>query len=163
MLTTSENFLGSCDTRTVSGSSMGQCRDWIGTSTANLKVSCDGLNGTFRPAEKCPMDGRVGLCAVGPKLELTADYGYYATRYTEAAAQADCSGLNGVFSTGSGGAAGSGGSGNGGASGSAGEPSCPPECLRAYTCVKACGDAPTNNGCCPCPPGTIDSITCGGT
>ena len=38
--------------------------------------------------------------------------------------------------------------------------SCPPECFRAYTCASACGAQPFNNGCCPCPAGTIDTITC---
>lgn len=175
--TTSENFLGSCDTRTVAGNSVGQCRDWVGSSNADLSVSCDGLNGTFRQAEKCPVDGRVGTCALAPKLGLSAQYGYYGTEYTEASAEADCDGLNGVFrpASGSGGTSGTGGAGggggtssggsagangNGGAAGGGGKPSCPPECLRAYECVKTCGDTPVNNGCCQCPEGTIDAITC---
>jgi len=35
------------------------------------------------------------------------------------------------------------------------------DCLRAYECVEECGDEPFNNGCCPCPEGTFDSIVCG--
>jgi hypothetical protein len=37
---------------------------------------------------------------------------------------------------------------------------CPPECLRAYTCAPSCNEPAVNNGCCPCPAGTIDTITC---
>lgn len=60
------------------------------------------------------------------------------------------------------GAAGSGMSGSGmSGSGSAGSgQSCPPECLRPYTCVASCGGTPFNNGCCPCPDGTVDSASC---
>jgi hypothetical protein len=162
---TTENFIGSCDTRTVAGGSMGQCRDWVGSSAADLSVSCDGLNGTFSTTQRCPTEGRVGGCAVGPTLGSTAQYGYYAPQYTEATAKGNCDGLSGVFSTGSGGggAGGAGGTvGAGGAStgGGAGSSPCPPECLRAYECVTTCGDTPVNNGCCPCPAGKIDAITC---
>jgi hypothetical protein len=38
--------------------------------------------------------------------------------------------------------------------------SCPPTCFRAYTCATSCGAPEFNNGCCPCPAGTIDTITC---
>lgn len=38
--------------------------------------------------------------------------------------------------------------------------SCPPECFRAYTCAASCSAPAFNNGCCPCPAGTIDTITC---
>jgi hypothetical protein len=152
--TTTESFLGSCDTRTVAGNSMGQCRDWVGTSTADLSVSCDGLNGTFSTTERCPTDGRVGQCAIGPTLGSTAQYGYYGPQYTEATAESNCDGLNGVFSTGSGGAGGAGGGGGGSFGG------CPPECLRPYECVTTCGETPVNNGCCECPEGKIDAITC---
>jgi len=154
---TTENFLGSCDTRTVAGNSMGQCRDWVGTANADLSVSCNGLNGTFSETERCPTEGRVAQCAFGPKLGLTAQYGYYGPEYTEATAETNCNGLDGVFSTGSGG--GSGGAGGGGGGGAGGS-KCPPECLRAYECVTTCGDTPVNNGCCPCPEGKIDAITC---
>lgn len=37
---------------------------------------------------------------------------------------------------------------------------CPPECFRAYTCVRVCGGPETICGCCPCAAGSIDSITC---
>src|SRR5689334_6159511 len=90
---TTENFLGSCDTRTVMGGSIGQCRDWVGSSTADLSVSCDGLHGTFSATEPCPTEGRVGQCAVGPLLGSTAQYGYYAPQYTAATAEANCNAL----------------------------------------------------------------------
>ncbi len=35
------------------------------------------------------------------------------------------------------------------------------DCVRPYECVEECGDEPFNNGCCPCPEGTFDSIVCG--
>jgi hypothetical protein len=38
---------------------------------------------------------------------------------------------------------------------------CPPTCFRAYTCAASCSAPAFNNGCCPCPAGTIDTITCG--
>jgi hypothetical protein len=38
--------------------------------------------------------------------------------------------------------------------------SCPPECLRAYTCAPSCSAPAFDNGCCPCPPGAIDIVTC---
>jgi hypothetical protein len=157
---TTENFLGSCDTRTVAGNSMGQCRDWVGTSAGDLSVSCDGLKGTFSATERCPTDGRVGQCAVSPIPGSTAQYGYYAPQYTEASAEANCDALpDGVFSTGSG-AGGAGGAGGASTGGGAGSSPCPPECLRAYECVTTCGETPVNNGCCPCPEGKIDAITC---
>src|SRR5262245_33797430 len=40
------------------------------------------------------------------------------------------------------------------------KPNCPPECLRAYTCARSCNEPAVNNGCCPCPDGMIDTITC---
>jgi hypothetical protein len=156
---TTENFLGSCDTRTVSGGSMGQCRDWVGTATADLSVSCDGLNGTFSATERCPTEGRVGECALSPKLGLSAQYRYYGPQYTEASAEANCNGLDGVFSTGSG-AGGAGGAGGASTGGGAGSSPCPPECLRPYECVTTCGETPVNYGCCECPEGKIDAITC---
>ena len=35
------------------------------------------------------------------------------------------------------------------------------ECVRAINCVKACGGEVVQSGCCPCPEGTFDSMTCG--
>lgn len=32
------------------------------------------------------------------------------------------------------------------------------ECLRAYTCVRACGDEATMCGCCACSPGWLDAL-----
>jgi hypothetical protein len=152
---TTDNFLGSCDTRTVAGGSVGQCRDWVGTPGADLSVSCSGLNGTFNKSGRCPAAGRVGQCSLAPVLGATAQYNYYGTEYTEASAEANCDGLSGTFSTGAGGAG-----GTGGASGTGGGGQCPPECLRPYECVTACGEEPQNYGCCPCPEGKIDNITC---
>ena len=69
-------------------------------------------------------------------------------------------GASGASGSGSGSDAGSGsGSGGSGSSGSGGD-ECPSTCLRAYTCAASCADAPFNNGCCACPEGTIDTITC---
>lgn len=34
------------------------------------------------------------------------------------------------------------------------------ECLRAVSCVEACGSEPVQVGCCPCPEGSFDDITC---
>ncbi|HEX4337673.1 MAG TPA: hypothetical protein VH062_17285 [Polyangiaceae bacterium] len=59
-----------------------------------------------------------------------------------------------------GGATGGGASAGGGAA-TGGAASCPPECFRAYQCVTACGQTPKSYGCCPCPAGTIDALTCG--
>jgi hypothetical protein len=38
--------------------------------------------------------------------------------------------------------------------------SCPPTCFRAYTCAASCSAPAFDNGCCPCPAGTIDTIGC---
>lgn len=56
-----------------------------------------------------------------------------------------------------------GGDTNGGTAGGAsgGEDCRNVQCLRAYECVPECGsDQVTNNGCCPCPEGTVDLLTC---
>ncbi len=34
------------------------------------------------------------------------------------------------------------------------------QCLRAVTCVKECGGMVVQSGCCPCPEGTFDDISC---
>jgi len=36
------------------------------------------------------------------------------------------------------------------------------ECFRAVSCVTACGTTPVQVGCCACPDGTFDDITCTG-
>jgi hypothetical protein len=54
-----------------------------------------------------------------------------------------------------------GGASNGGATnGAGGSASCPMECLLANQCVTACGQTPRNYGCCPCPPGTVNALSC---
>jgi hypothetical protein len=58
----------------------------------------------------------------------------------------------------SGGTSASGGSAGG--TGKGGSSSCPPECFAPYECVNECGQEPFNNGCCPCPDGTIDAYQC---
>lgn len=63
-------------------------------------------------------------------------------------------------SCGNGGGTGGGGSttatttGTGGSGGDCGE------CFRAVNCVKECGGEVLQSGCCPCPPGTFDDISC---
>lgn len=71
------------------------------------------------------------------------------------------SGPGGRDASGSGGrdAAGSGGRNAAGS----GNEECPPTCFRAFTCAASCDDEPFNNGCCACPSGTIDTITCSQT
>jgi len=34
------------------------------------------------------------------------------------------------------------------------------QCFRAVTCVTKCGDEPQSFGCCPCPAGMVDELTC---
>lgn len=63
-------------------------------------------------------------------------------------------------STGGDGTAG-GSTGGEGGSGSGGESCETQECFRPYECVSECGsDDVQNNGCCPCPDGTVDTIYC---
>jgi len=158
--TSSGAFLGSCDTRAVAGPSAAQCRDWSGDGTVDVSVSCNGLDGAFNSVTPCPSTGRVATCSLDPAAGTSAVYGYYGPDYTLDEAQDHCMGLNGAFdAAGSGGSGGSGGSaGSGGTAGRGSD--CPPECLRPYECVQMCGDVPVNNGCCPCPAGQIDAITC---
>jgi hypothetical protein len=146
----SGDFLGSCDTRSVAGPSAGQCRDWSGTGMADLSVSCDGLDGAFSATTPCPEAERVGTCTLEPVLGVSATYGYYAPDYTSADAEDHCDGLDGSFLS----------TGIDNGSGGSGGNDCPPECFRAYECVAACGDEPTNYGCCPCPEGMIDILDC---
>lgn len=42
-----------------------------------------------------------------------------------------------------------------------GEPKCDiPECFRAVVCVAECGGPVLQSGCCACPEGSFDDITC---
>jgi hypothetical protein len=42
-----------------------------------------------------------------------------------------------------------------------GGPQCTiPECFRAVVCVAECGGPVLQSGCCPCPEGSFDDITC---
>ncbi|MGE0327684.1 MAG: hypothetical protein AB7K71_41655 [Polyangiaceae bacterium] len=61
-----------------------------------------------------------------------------------------------------GGAGGTGGSANGGSAngGTGGDDGCLPECFAPTQCVKMCGDAPEDYGCCPCPQGYVDVLSC---
>ena len=72
----------------------------------------------------------------------------------------------GKGSSGSGNASG-GSSSNGGSAGSSagsggtGTPECEMfQCIRAIECVESCGGPVLSSGCCPCGPGTFDSIEC---
>lgn len=65
-------------------------------------------------------------------------------------------GVGGTGATSTGGSA-SGGSANGGTGGDDG---CLPECFAPTRCVKLCGDVPEDYGCCPCPQGYVDVLTC---
>lgn len=93
-------FLGSCDTRSVTGPSIGQCRDWNGNANADLSVSCDGLEGVFSIAEPCPAESRAGSCTLEPVLGISATYNYYEPEYSVAEAQDHCRGLEGTFDSG---------------------------------------------------------------
>jgi hypothetical protein len=86
---------GSCDTRTVDGNSLGQCREWFGTSGPNLQTSCNGLGGVFTSTARCAPDERVARCVLDPVLGLNAVYNYYSSRYTETSARSHCGGLGG--------------------------------------------------------------------
>lgn len=77
----------------------------------------------------------------------------------------------GIGGAGTGGGPGSGGSASGGSgvggsasggSGTGGKESCTNiECFRPYECVKECGSEEViNNGCCPCPEGMVDVLSC---
>jgi hypothetical protein len=76
----------------------------------------------------------------------------------------DAGGAGGSHSGGTGGSDAGSSSGTGGKASdehdAGSEQHCPPECLRAYTCARSCDEPAMNNGCCPCPAGTIDTITC---
>lgn len=93
----SEGLLGSCDTRSVTGASQGQCRDWYGDSGPDLSVSCNGLSGTFSASESCPIAERVGRCVLGEVLGAQAVYNYYSSDYSASAARAHCGSLDGCM------------------------------------------------------------------
>jgi hypothetical protein len=158
------DFLGACDTREDSGTSQGQCRDWYGDPGPDLRVSCQGFDGDFRPDTPCPDAERVASCKLDPVLGVSAVYNYYRSRYSEADAEETCGNLEGTFRSasdepGTGGAGGTPGTAGASSGGSQTEP-CPPECFRPYECVDACGDEPRDFGCCPCPSGMIDVLQC---
>lgn len=52
------------------------------------------------------------------------------------------------------------GAGSTGASNTGGTGDCPPECFAPNDCVETCGDEPESYGCCPCPEGTINVLSC---
>lgn len=70
-------------------------------------------------------------------------------------------GAGGTLSGGTGGTL-SGGTANGGSvsGGSGGDDGCLPECFAPTQCVRMCGDVPEDFGCCPCPQGYVDVLTC---
>jgi hypothetical protein len=87
---------GSCDTREVVGPSLGQCREWFGSSGVDLETSCNGLSGAFSSTAPCPPEERVARCALAPLLGVSAVYSYYAPRYTESSARSHCEALEGT-------------------------------------------------------------------
>jgi hypothetical protein len=87
---------GSCDTRQTTGTSAGQCREWFGSSTIDLSVSCNGLGGVFGSAP-CAPEERVGRCVLDPVLGVVAVYNYYASNYTESTARVHCGRLRGCM------------------------------------------------------------------
>jgi hypothetical protein len=56
--------------------------------------------------------------------------------------------------------AGGGNTSVGGNSSVGGGGSCLPGCFAPNRCVTTCGDTPTDYGCCPCPAGTINELSC---
>ncbi len=52
------------------------------------------------------------------------------------------------------------GANSAGAGDAGGAAECPEECLRAVSCVSACHSPPVQVGCCPCPEGTFDDLSC---
>ena len=92
-----DDFLGSCDTRGVSGPSLGQCRDWSGNANVDVSVSCSGLDGEFSASVRCPSDARVGTCTLEPVLGVSAVYSYYSSRYDAGDAEQHCAALDGAF------------------------------------------------------------------
>ena len=90
-------FLGACDTRTVSGLSEGQCRDFRGQPGPDLEVSCNGLDGAFSASTPCPASDRVGHCTLDPVIGVSAIYNFYLPVYTSATAQSTCTSLAGTF------------------------------------------------------------------
>jgi hypothetical protein len=90
-------FEASCDTRTSSGPSENECRDWYGTNGPNLSVSCGGLGGTFSTTIPCPASERVGTCTLKPVLNTVAVYNYYPPKWNAVDAMKSCELLKGYW------------------------------------------------------------------
>jgi hypothetical protein len=119
-----------------------------GSVLGNGASTAAGGGGSAAPAAT---DGMGGVVAGGSAAGAAAGSG------TAGVAGAAIAGSSGAApSAGSVAAAGSGGAPSAGSGGA----KCPTECLRAYTCASACGATEFNNGCCPCPAGTIDTVSC---
>jgi hypothetical protein len=87
---------GSCDTRSTTGTSAGQCREWFGSSTIDLSVSCNGISGVFG-STPCAPDERVARCVLDPVLGVSAVYNYYNSSYTQSSARVHCGRLRGCM------------------------------------------------------------------
>ncbi len=88
----------SCDTRTVAGGLVDQCRDWANPNgNADLEVSCNSLSGTFSTAA-CSTTNRTASCALAAVLGVTATYRYYSPTWNAGTAQTNCTALGGTFS-----------------------------------------------------------------
>lgn len=132
---------------------------------ADAGATCDARRGACHDEER--MGEHVARCAVLSGLLLAMGC------FGSSGSNGGTGGASGVTGAGAGGGSGttstggtsagtgSGGISAGGASGSgSGGSDCPPTCLRAYTCAASCDAEPFDNGCCACPAGTIDTITC---
>ena len=106
-------------------------------------------------------DGRAGVG--GRASDGGGSSGRSGTGGTSGGGDAGSAGLTGGDrggDTGGGGSAGSAGR-SGAGRGGAGDDQCTQvQCLRAFECAESCSDASFLNGCCPCPEGTIDVISC---
>jgi hypothetical protein len=126
---------------------------WI---CAALMLGCSSSNGRAADTMKGSSGTGGDSGTAGTRVDAGANGGQ------SGASSGGQSGTSGHASGTGGHSAGTGGSGDGMhmATGGKGAQACPPECLRAYECAASCDATPTNNGCCPCPTGTIDVITC---
>ena len=126
-----------------------------------LSVAATGLVGCGSDSSGSSHDGGAGGSG-GAAGGGSGDVAGSSTAGTSTAGGASGAAAGGARPEGGASGRGSGGrsSGASGGGASGGSSACPPECFVANQCVTTCGQTPTSYGCCPCPAGMVNALTC---